>query len=91
MVRISVGRVVVIFIGTSLGIGVIVEVEIGEDGEVGIYVGGWVSSMHFRCFGKDVKCRVNVIIYNSVGWGVYIVVGTWFCRGVDGEVKILKV
>ena len=65
MVRISVGRVVVIFIGTSLGIGVVVEVESGEDGEVGLEVGGWVGSRYERIVGKIVKGGESTILLTT--------------------------
>ena len=90
MVRRSVDRSVGIFIGIRLVIGVVVAVESGEDGEVGLEVGGWVGSRYERIVGKIVKGGVNVITDDSVGWGVYIGVGVSFCTGVGGEVNMSK-
>ena len=54
------------------------EVETDDDGEVELEVGGKFSSRDGRSSVKDVKCRFNVRIYDSVNSGVDRIFGDEF-------------
>ena len=71
----SVGR----YIRWKLGIGVGVEFESGYDGEVGLEVGGEVDYRDGRGGSKYVESGVNMIIDDSVGWGIDKGSGAEFC------------
>ena len=80
-----VGRGVGGFIGSWLGIGVLVEFKSGNHGEVGLEVRGGFFFRDGRRAVKYFKVRLNGIIDYNVGWGVYRVVGAEVVVG-DGEV-----
>ena len=60
-----------------------VKVESGNVGWIGLEFGGGISSRYVRSVGKYVKGGVNVTIDDNVGWGVNRGVVDWFCSGVD--------
>ena len=60
----------------------------GDGGEVVLDVWGEVGSSYVSSVVKHVKGGVNVILDDSVGLGVSIVVDNVVCRCIDGEVMI---
>ena len=85
--RISVGTVVVIGVRFK----VVGEVEIGNDGEHWLEVGGEVGYMYSRSAIKYVKGVLYVMINDRIYWGIDRVVVAGVCIYIYGELNVSKV